>query len=224
MVRVALAGCLVCTALTACAAPPHATPSLPPIAATAPDTVPPAAPSVHVVNHGWHAGLVLRADDMPAGAWPVTADFPEAVYFEVGWGDRAYYMAADPGGWLALKAVAWPTPGVLHAVAVETPIERFFPNAETIEIGVSQAGLQRLLEHLRNSHELDDAGRPVTLGPGLYGHSRFYAARERFHLFKTCNVWVATALQAAGVQVTPALAITSERLMVQLRPLARVTP
>ena len=67
-------------------------------------------------------------------------------------------------------------------------------------------------------------GDPITLGPGLYGHSRFYASRERFHLFKTCNVWVATALQAAGVQVTPALTLTTERLMVQLRPLAKVRP
>ena len=89
---------------------------------------------------------------------------------------------------------------------------------------MAPAGLQRLLEHLRQSHELDGAGQPVTLGLGLYGHSRFYASREQFHLFKTCNVWVATALQAAGVQVTPALTLTSERLMVQLRPLAKVGP
>ena len=102
--------------------------------------------------------------------------------------------------------------------------ERFSPGAEILEIGVAAAGLQRLLEHLRPSHELDGAGQPVTLGPGLYGHSRFYASREQFHLFKTCNVWVATALQAAGVLVTPGLTLTTERLMVQLRPLAKVRP
>ncbi|MDO9075474.1 MAG: DUF2459 domain-containing protein [Rubrivivax sp.] len=180
--------------------------------------------SVHVVNHGGHAGLVLRASDVPAGAWPAQADFPDADYLEVGWGDRAYYMAADPGVWLGLKAIAWPTPSVLHVVGVDTAPERFFPGAEILEIGVAPAGLQRLLAHLRQSHELDGAGRPITLGPGLYGHSRFYSSREQFHLFKTCNVWVATALQAAGVQISPTLALTTERLMVQLRPLAKVRP
>ena len=207
--------------LTACAAPPGTLP----VAAVTSDVPSPATHSVHVVNHGWHTGLVLRAGDVSAAAWPVKADLPEATYFEVGWGDRAYYRAADPGAWLALKAVAWPTPGVLHVVAVETTLERFLAStgiSEAIEIGVSPAGLQRLLEHLRNSHELDAAGRPITLGPGLYGHSRFYASHERFHLLKTCNVWVATALQAAGVPVTPALAITAGQLMAQLRPLARV--
>jgi hypothetical protein len=33
---------------------------------------------------------------------------------------------------------------------------------------------------------------------------------------------VATAQQAAGVQVTPASTLTAERLMAQLRPLAKV--
>ena len=102
--------------------------------------------------------------------------------------------------------------------------ERFSPGAEILEIGVASPGLQRLLEHLRQSHELDGAGQPVTLGPGLYGHSRFYASRDQFCLFKTCNVWVATALQEAGVQVSPTLTLTTERLMVQLRPLANVRP
>jgi hypothetical protein len=35
---------------------------------------------------------------------------------------------------------------------------------------------------------------------------------------------VAIALQAADIRVTPSKAITAEGLMVQLRPLARVTP
>ena len=210
--RVAVAACWLPIVLWACAAP----------APTASAAVSPVTRSVHVVNHGWHTGLVLRGDDVPAAVWPAKADFQGAVHLEVGWGDSAYYRAAEPSAWLALKAVAWPTPGVLHVAMIDGPVERFFADAEVIEIGVSEPGLQRLLEHLRDSHELDAAGRPIALGPGLYGHGRFYASRERFHLFKTCNVWVATALQAAGVPVMPALAITSGRLMAQLRQLARV--
>ena len=127
----------------------------------------------------------------------------------------------DPGKWLALKAIFWPRPGVLHVVAVDAALERFFGAAEIIEIDVSEPGLRRLLDYVRNSHELDAAGRPMALGPGLYGRSHFYASRERFHLFKTCNVWVATALREAGLPVTPALAFTAGRLMAQLRPLGR---
>jgi len=205
---------LLLVSLAACAATPM-TPA-------ASIKAPPAARTLHVVGHGWHTGIVLRAADVPADAWPARADFPDAQYLEIGWGDRAYYQAADPGAWLALKAAFWPAPGVLHVVAFDGAVERYFGAAEVIELDVSEAGLQRLIKHLRASHELDAAGRPVVLGPGLYGRSRFYASRERFHLFKTCNVWVATALREAGLPVTPS--INAGALMASLRALGRVHP
>lgn len=218
MARIAVAGCLLPVVLSACAAAWSA-PAVAPILSTA---APPVTLSVHVVSYGWHTGIVLRAADVSARAWPARADFPDAQYLEVGWGDRDYYQASAPGLWLALKAVFWPTPGVLRVVAFDGAVERYFGAAEVIEIGVSEPGLRRMLDYVRNSHELDAAGRPMALGPDLYGHSRFYASRERFHLFKTCNVWVATVLREAGLPVTPALTITAGRLMAQLRPLGRV--
>ena len=75
--RVAAAGCLLPAVLTSCAATPGALP----VAAVTSDATPPALHSVHVVNHGWHTGLELRAGHVPAAAWPVKADFPEATYF-----------------------------------------------------------------------------------------------------------------------------------------------
>ncbi len=46
---------------------------------------------VHVVRHGWHSGIVVRAADVPEHAWPARREFIGAEYLEVGWGDRAYY-------------------------------------------------------------------------------------------------------------------------------------
>lgn len=205
---------LLLAGLAACAATP--------IAPAASIEAPPASRTLHVVGHGWHTGIVLRAADVPADAWPARGDFPDAQYLEVGWGDRDYYPAADPGAWLALKAAFWPTPGVLHVVAFNGAVEGYFGAAEVIELSVSEKGLQKLIEHVRASHELDAAGRPIQLGPGLYGRSRFYASREHFHLFKTCNVWVAAALREAGLPLTPALTISAGSLMARLRAIGRV--
>ena len=57
----------------------------------------------------------------------------------------------------------------------------------------------------------------AALGPGLYGDSRFYPAWESFHLFRTCNVWTAQALRAAGLPFRDS--ITMEGLMAQGRRL-----
>jgi uncharacterized protein (TIGR02117 family) len=205
---------VVATVVSACAAP---------VMRGDPSSTDTAHPhSIYVVRQPWHTGIVVHAADVPANAWLARRDFPDATYLEVGWGDRAYYQAPDPGLWLGLQALFWPTPGVLHIAAFSGPVERTFGSAEILELRVSAHGLSRLVEVVRDSHELDSSGRPIALGPGLYGASRFYASREKFHLFKTCNVWIASVLQEAGIPVSPALALTANNLMAQLRPSGRV--
>ena len=205
---------VIATIVSGCAAPVmHGDPS-------SMDTAHPH--SIYVVRQPWHTGIVVLAADVPANAWLARRDFPDAAYLEVGWGDRAYYQAADPGVWLGLRALFWPTPGVLHVAAFNGPVERTFGSTEILELRVSARGLARLVEVVRDSHELDASGRPIALGPGLYGASRFYASREKFHLFKTCNVWTASVLLEAGIAVSPGLAFSASNLMTQLRPSGRV--
>jgi len=172
---------------------------------------------LHVVRHGLHSGIVVRAADVPEGAWPVRRDLAGAEYLEVGWGDRAYYQAPDPSLLLGLRALLWPTASALHMVAFSGPLRSNFPAAEIVTLKVSLQGLDRLVAAVAASHELDAAGRPILLGPGLYGTSRFYASRDSFHLFATCNVWTAAMLREAGVPVSPLLSQTSGGLFAQLR-------
>ena len=72
------------------------------------------------------------------------------------------------------------------------------------------------------SFATDETGNITSLGPGLYGNSRFYLSRETYHLFKTCNVWTARVLRAAGLPMTPAGAISVENLMSQARKFGMV--
>lgn len=172
---------------------------------------------VYLVSHGWHTGIVVRRADLPAAVWPESEDFPGAEYLEVGWGDRDYYQSRDPGVWLKLKAALWPTPSVLHIVGFSGPVAGYFPHSEVIELNLSQRGFERLSGFVHDRFDRNGAARLARLGPGLYGQSAFYPAREKFHLFNTCNVWTARALRAAGLPVTPYSAITTDNLMSQAR-------
>ena len=172
---------------------------------------------IHIVRHGWHSGIVVRAADVPMQAWLARREFADAEYLEVGWGDRAYYPAPDPSAWLGLRALLWPTAGVLHMVAFSGPVEHYFASAEIVALQITPQGLAQMVAAISASHELDAAGQPIRLGPGLYGTSRFYASNEAFHLFSTCNVWVAAMLREAGVPISPTLSPTSGALFAQLR-------
>lgn len=172
--------------------------------------------TVYVVSHGWHSGIVVPAALAQAHDWPARREFPHAQYFEVGWGDRAYYQAVDPGWGMGLRALLWPSPGALHIVALQVPPRVDLPGAPVLALRVSHDGAQRLAASIAASHERGADGAAVAFGPALYGQGRFYASVERFHLFATCNVWVARRLRDAGLELSPAFALTTAMLFGQL--------
>ena len=173
--------------------------------------------TLFVVGHGWHAGVVVRRENASSALWPEQADFPRVAFLEVGWGDSAYYRTPDPGVGTTLKAGLWPTPSVLHVVGFQRPPADYFPGSEIIRVEVAPAGLDSLAAFVHAAYARNEAGQPIPLGPGLYGESRFYAGRERYHLFHNCNTWTARALRAAGCPLRPATVLTVDHLLDQVR-------
>ncbi len=203
-------------AVGGCAAPAPAKGLFPP-AENAPSK------NIYLVSHGWHAGIVIQRADIPEGVCTEhERDFPEARYLEVGWGDQDFYQAPEPTLGMKLKAALVPTKSVLHVVAFSDPIKSYFPNSEIIEIALSYQGFEQLCKYIEQSYARDERGELQALGPGLYGNSQFYQSRERYHVFRTCNVWTARALRAAGVPVSPGRAIKVESLMSQARAFGKV--
>jgi hypothetical protein len=171
---------------------------------------------VHLLRQSWHTGLIIdRAALLAAGLPPEAADFPGVPYLEFGWGDRAYYMSPDPTLWLTLNAALAPTPAVLH---IEP---RAYPGVsaarEILVMDLSSSGFTGLASAI--SETVDRRSAPVAR-PIAYGRSpgaRFYKARGSFHLFNTCNTWIARVLAAGGLAVNPDGVVTAVDLMRQAR-------
>jgi len=174
---------------------------------------------VWVVDHGWHTGLVVPRSALPPGLLPEQDDFPMAHYLEVGWGDAAFYRARDPGVGLAIRAALSSTASVVHMVGLPARPEQAFSRRDVVEIRLSRPGFEALARFVDDAFDREERGRAPVLGSGLYGASAFYPARGRYHLLNTCNTWIARALRAAGVPITPVYAMTARNLMWQVKRL-----
>jgi uncharacterized protein (TIGR02117 family) len=166
--------------------------------------------------------MVIRQADIPDSARPWRGDFPDAEYLEIGWGDRTFYQALDPHLGSALKAALLPTESVLHIFAFNGSVTANFPYSEIIEIRLPGGGMRRLAGYIAASFSTDDAGSIRSLGGDFYRNRRFYASRETYHLFNTCNAWAARALRTAGLPIAPAQAMTAKGLMSQVRRIGTV--
>jgi uncharacterized protein (TIGR02117 family) len=192
--------------LAGCASPPAELPAVSEVAKV-----------VYVLGHGWHTGLVVQRADIPDGMWPEQADFPAAQYLEVGWGDKDFYQAAEGTLRLALKATLRSTASVLHVVGFAMAPEDYFPASEVIAVRLSPQGFVYLVTFIHQTYKRDAHGRAIPLGPGWYEHSQFYLATGTYHLFNTCNTWVAKALQTAGAPMRSGSAMTAGSVMEQVR-------
>jgi uncharacterized protein (TIGR02117 family) len=180
---------------------------------------PAAAATVHVVSNGWHAGIVIARADLGAFAPPEAEDFPDAPYLEFGWGDRDYYPNPRPSVADAIAAGATPSPAVLHLAPRAAP-PRPREGVEVVAIDIDDVAAARLARALSGAFDRPVGGRAQPIADGLYPDSLFYPATGRFHLFNTCNTWVARQLEAAGLPVSPSGIVRASELMARLRPLA----
>jgi uncharacterized protein (TIGR02117 family) len=182
------------------------------------------AVQIHVVQHGLHTGVVVPRLGSQAPFTLLAPVFGEPTYYEFGWGDRDYYPAENPGIWLGLRALLWPTPSALHVAALSKPPQQAFPESETRSVFVSREGYQQLLRYFAAHFVLTGDSQPLDLGQGQYGSSRFFAAHRSFHLFRTCNTWTAEALQSGGLPVSTFMTLMPANVLRQLGPPRGETP
>jgi uncharacterized protein (TIGR02117 family) len=178
--------------------------------------------TIFVTSNGWHSGIVVARADLPPGAIPERADFPNAVYLEFGWGDMEYYPAPKKTLGMTLGA-AFPGPAVVHVVGLHGHPREMFPASEVVAVRLSSDAFRRLVHYLDGTFLRRGAARAAPSAKGLYPSSLFYPATGRFHLFNTCNTWTARGLAAAGLPVQPSGVQRAEELMVQVRALARAS-
>ena len=174
---------------------------------------------VHLVNTGWHVGLILPVDIILKRNLPESRNFPNASFIEIGWGDKRFYQSKSPSVTMAFNALFTPTPPVMHIYGFENSITNTFRNAEILEIPVPAENYSNLLSFIHRSFIRNANGTARPLGKGLYGlkSSQFYSGNGKFHLFNTCNTWVADALNSGGLNINPQSVITADNLLDQAR-------
>jgi uncharacterized protein (TIGR02117 family) len=157
-------------------------------------------------RHEWHTGLVVKYDDIDTRLWPEKDDFPEALYLEVGWGDRDFYQTPRAGVGILLQAALKSPASVLFVIGLPTAVTRYFPYADILAIPLSRRGLEELVRFIHVTYKRDASGQTIPLGPGHnHRHSMFYLAEGDYSLFNTCNSWISKALRAAGLPMKIAL-------------------
>ena len=166
----------------------------------------PGGTRIWITTNGMHTGIILPAvtedADFPAEFRHPDAGSPVAPpYVLVGWGDREFF--AHVPRWSAL------TPGLAcgsilgtHRSALNLFWMKRVPMDGPMSYELSPEQYRRLTTFIFSAAERGPDGHPVPLAmPQTERDLKdvYYASPERYHLFRTCNVWTTEALHEAGV-------------------------
>ncbi len=171
---------------------------------------------IYVVNHGWHAGIIVPAADLEQNIPQLRKHFSGADFYEIGWGDQAFYQAGEISTTLALRALFLSRGTVVHVVAIAgSPVE-YFAGHEILGTCVGSSELDSLTAFLAENFAFGGEDAVIRPGRGIYGNSRFYKGAGRYSLLYTCNTWAAEGLRKAGVKIST-WGTTSAGIMNELR-------
>lgn len=175
---------------------------------------------VYLTAAGWHTGLVVPIDRLN-GPWPtLLRDFPGASYLWFGWGERNYYMTAEPTAADALRALL-PGPAVVLVTPLFQPPREGLLGQRVFPLGMTSAGFARLAEYLWSAFAKSPKREPIMIGRGFSAGSVFYAATGTYSATYTCNTWTAQALQVGGLPVTASGVVLVDQIVEQVVALYR---
>lgn len=170
---------------------------------------------VYVISHGWHTGIIIPADNLGSELGFLQDVLGKALYYEIGWGEAAFYQAGEVTLWMALKAMFWVNQTVVHVVRVTADPARSFPKSKLVGIRLSREGYTRLRQSLAASFQKKEGGKPTALRKGLYGTSYFFAGDGHYYLTNTCNTWTARMLDSAGVPMRTMMTLSARSVISQ---------
>jgi uncharacterized protein (TIGR02117 family) len=132
-----------------------------------------------------------------AGGVPVTN--PNARWLVIGWGARGVYTTMGTWGDVSLPALWQGAVGDDAVIRMDVlgPIDTSV-GVEMIPISAMQLAV--LTDAILANLTREGTGAPMPLpDAGFTDTDRYYAATGRFHLLRTCNVWMSETLRAAGI-------------------------
>lgn len=172
---------------------------------------------IYIVKHTWHTGIIFSRSEANLYLSALADEFLNTYYLEVGWGDLDFYTADKGNVFLALKAAFWPTKSALCVVGFNKHPFLVFGKDRVVEVIISNNGFINLIRYINSSFTLEGDSLNIKLDTVIYGPSRFYLSQEKYHIFKTCNVWTAKALRKTGFPITPFYALRAKNVISQIR-------
>lgn len=178
--------------------------------------------TIYLIKYYWHVGILLELDSTAIKGIPVLSRFKDYKFVDIGWGDEDFFQDSKTDYYNAAKAILFPTKSVIKITAHQSDVEGIIKwSSFCIKIKLTDDQYSGLLEFINKSFLVEDDEYFVK-SSFADGAIVFYKSVHLYHLFYTCNTWVAEALETAGCEVSKSGIIMAEDLFEEVKIIGEV--
>ena len=176
----------------------------------------------YVINYSWHTGFILKTDSGLDQKLTAAEEFKEYKYLDVGWGDEEFYQRPDINYYLAAKAILVPTSSAIRIAGYKFDLSTIELMSDyLVEFKTTEDKYLGLLDFIEEAFE-KEGEETVLLSESSGGRIKFYASHKYYHLFNTCNTWIAKGLVRAGIKISKFKIVRSEDLFNEIKDKGRI--
>jgi uncharacterized protein (TIGR02117 family) len=166
---------------------------------------------IYLIKQRWHTAIVININDIDFIDFPEVNNFKKFNFLDIGWGDEEFYQYPDFDSGLAFKALFYKTPSTLRVEGIGISKEAYFNISEiVIKLIVTNEQLEKILQFINETIFRNSDGGSVVLSEHGLGRVKFYKANGEYHLFNTCNTWLAKCLVSSGIEMEDSIILTEE--------------
>lgn len=166
---------------------------------------------IYFIKQNWHTAIVLNINDLDTSIFIEYNSFKDFKLIDIGWGDEEFYQYPGFDSGLAFKALFCATPSTLRIEGINLLKEDFFNLSQiVIKLNVNDEQFKVICDYVNNTFFLDDSGKTKILNKKADGKIIFYKANGSYHLFNTCNTWIAKALSESGIEIEENILLTEQ--------------
>lgn len=173
--------------------------------------------TIYIAKSYWHTGLIVEINEFSLNTLPVLKDFSDSEFVDIGMGERDFYMSPSRDVIPAARAILIPTAAAIRIA--EVPGDTAFLRRTSdylISLELDSASFISLLDYVNESISRNDDDEVSIIEERAGGSIVFYNSPQSYHLFNTCNTWLAKALRKGGIDIKPSDVITSKDLFYRL--------
>lgn len=166
---------------------------------------------IYFIKQNWHTAIVFDVNDLDSQTFREFNYFKDYRMIDIGWGDEEFYQYPGFDSGLAFKALFYATPSTLRVEGINLSKEEYFNLSEiVIELVITDEQFKKICDYINKTFLLDDAGNTSILSQSGAGKIIFYKANGSYHLFNTCNTWLAKGLKEAGIEIEDNVVLTEQ--------------